>query len=546
MNNILEQYNLGFYFFPLGGTGEFGSSLNLYACDGDWIIVDMGVSFGNLPVQEVIIPDPYLLEVIRPKLKGIFLTHAHEDHYGALPYIWKKVGCPIYGSKFSIEMAREKMLDFSITNPKFVVARDEQFDLGSFSIKFVDINHSIPEASALVIETPYGRVIHSGDWKLGADPMTGLFTDEKLFKKYGDSGVLAFVSDSTNIMDETPTVTEEEVRENIINLVKEFPDNRLLISCFSSNVTRLETFAIAARESGRKLLTSGRSIKKVEKIARKCGYLQNFSNFGSEEEFGSLPKNRVLLVCTGSQGEKNSALSKIAADQNKYVKLEAGDVVVFSSKEIPGNEKNITNLQNILSKRKVRIIKQNSTNKIHSSGHASKHDLKTMHKIVRPNILIPVHGDALHLQEHAFLAQENGINSIVIGDGDVIDLKLGKVVNHFDIEKLAVDGNRLIPIDGKIYTEKLDILEYGIAFITVNVAKRTPFIAHISYYGLFERDDSKFLELTKAIKQEFSDGLSHLDSRHNKALELLAKNSLKKKCHEICGKRPVVSVHIVG
>lgn len=544
--NIMEKYNQGFYFLPLGGTGEFGSSLNLYGCDGDWIVVDMGVSFGSLPVQEVIVPDPYILEWVAPQVKAILLTHAHEDHYGALPHIWGMVSCPIYGSNFSIEMAKEKMIDWHVTGAKFVVAHDAPFELGNFNIKFLDINHSIPEASALVIKTKYGTVIHSGDWKLGSDPMTGKSTDEELFKSYGDQGVLAFVSDSTNIMDDAESVSEAEVRENIIKLVKEFPNNRILISCFSSNVTRLETFAMAAEQCGRKLLTCGRSIKKVEKIGRKCGYLQKFSNFGSDEEFSSLPKERVLLVCTGSQGEKNSALSKIAADQNRFVKLAEGDVVIFSSKEIPGNEKNITNLQNILSKNRVRIVKQSSTNKIHSSGHASRSDLRRMHQILRPKTLIPVHGDALHLQEHAFLAKESGVHSIVINDGDVIDLNLGKSIGHFDVDKLAVDGNRLIPIDGRIYSEKLDILEYGVAFITVCTSRRSTFISNISYYGMFERDDDKLLELNKAVRMEFADGLAHLDSRNNKALDSLAKSCMRKKCFELCGKKPVICVHVTG
>lgn len=542
---MMKKYNEGFYFLPLGGTGEFGSSLNLYGCDGDWIIVDMGVSFGSLPIQEVIIPDPTILEKLKNKIKCILLTHAHEDHYGALPYIWSKVGCPIYGSKFSIEMAKEKMHSHSLHCNDFHITNGEEMHFGNFMIKFVHMNHSIPESCAIIIKTSYGTIVHSGDWKMGFSKLAGGSTDTALFKKYGDEGVLAFVSDSTNVMDESNVITEEEVRENIIELVKKFKGKCICISCFSSNVARMETFAIAAKETNRKVLLSGRSLKKVEKVGRKCGYLKEFPNFGSEEDFKSLERENILLVCTGSQGERNSALSKIANGNNKNIQLKEGDIVIFSSKEIPGNEKNITGLQNLLSKNKIKVVKNSDHIKIHSSGHASRSDLMEMHKLLRPKFLIPVHGDALHLEEHALLGQENGIKSIVINDGDIVDLNAGKIVEKFKVEKLSVDGNRLIHTDGRIYAEKLDLLEFGVVFATISNTKRGPVISNISYYGLFENGDMHRDIVSSKIKEEFQSGLKHLDSRVNNSLESLARTSIKKKFFEICLKKPIVIVHFV-
>ncbi|MDF2763106.1 MAG: putative metallo-beta-lactamase [Rhodospirillales bacterium] len=395
-------------FLPLGGAGEIGMNLNLYGHAGKWLMVDLGVTFGDeaTPGIEVIMPDPRFIEERREDLVGIVLTHAHEDHLGAVPYLWERFGCPVWATPFTAAVLRRKLHETGLAGrvPILEVPLSGRFQAGPFEIELVTLTHSIPEPNALVIRTGAGTVLHSGDWKFDPEPLVGAPSDIDALRRLGEQNILALVCDSTNALVAGHSGSEAAVREELIRLFGRF-NNRIAVACFASNVARLESVVHAALAHDRHVALVGRSMRRIVEAAQETGYLTGLPPFVSEHDAGYLPREKVALLCTGSQGEPRSALARIARNDHPQVTLEPGDAVIFSSRVIPGNEKAIGALQNDLARLDVEIVTAEDE-PVHVSGHPAREELARMYQLVRPRIAIPVHGERRHLEAHARLAEE--------------------------------------------------------------------------------------------------------------------------------------------
>ncbi|MBD1138553.1 ribonuclease J, partial [Pelagibacterales bacterium SAG-MED41] len=416
-------------FCPLGGSGEIGANMNLYAYgkenDHKWIIVDMGVSFADdsIPGIDLIMPDPGFIIDKKDDLLGIVLTHAHEDHIGAVAHIWPKLKCKIYATPFTatllIEKFKEKKID--ITSHLKIVALNSKIKLGLFEIDFVTLTHSILEPNGLCIKTPLGTILHTGDWKIDPNPLIGGTIDEAKLKKIGDNGVSAMICDSTNIFSPGRAGSESEVRDSLLRIM-ELKTKRLLITSFASNVARMESIFYCAKKTGRNICLVGRSMQRIYKAAKKCGYLKGLINPVEPREAKKIEKNKILYLATGSQGEPMGAMTRIVNGVHPEVFLESGDCVIFSSKIIPGNEKKLYQLQNLIVKNKIEIITEENAF-VHVSGHPNRDDLKDMYKWVKPKCVIPVHGEHRHMVEHVSFAKEMQVpKALLIENGDIIKI----------------------------------------------------------------------------------------------------------------------------
>ncbi|MFN9001593.1 MAG: ribonuclease J, partial [Holosporales bacterium] len=367
------------YFLPLGGSGEIGMNMNLYAYQNKWLMVDCGITFTRDLGIEVLMPDPSFIAERRKDLVGLVLTHAHEDHIGAVPYLWERLRCPIFATPFTAFLVREKLKEVGLLKQAIVteVPLDSEITLDPFKIRYITLTHSIPEPNALAISTDAGTVIHTGDWKIDPEPFVGAQTDIKTLSQYGDQGVLALVCDSTNAFVHGRTGSEAEVRSELAGLIAQ-QKNRVVVACFASNVARVESAALAGQSAGRKVVLAGRSLFRMDDAARSCGYMKGMPKFLDEDKVKGLRRDETLIICTGSQGEPRSALARIASGQHPRIKLDAGDTVIFSSRVIPGNEDAIKVLQNQLHDLGVHVITDHEE-EVHVSGHPARDELKDMY-----------------------------------------------------------------------------------------------------------------------------------------------------------------------
>ncbi len=539
-----------FAFLPLGGTGEIGMNLNLYRCDGRWLAVDCGIGFGGaeLPEVDVMVPDPGFIAARRGQLDGLVITHAHEDHVGAVAWLWRQLRCPVYATPFTAAVLRAKLAEAQLLAevPLTIIPPGGGFEVGPFALRFLRVAHSTPESQALAITTRHGTVLHTGDWKLDPHPLVGPPTDEAAFAALGERGVLAMVCDSTNAMVEGHSGSEAEVRRSLTALIRGLA-GRVVVTCFASNVARVETVALAAREAGRSVALVGRSLRKIEAAARATGYLKSVPEFVPEDEAGSIPDDNLLLLATGSQGEPRSALARIAADKHPHVALGEGDTVVFSSRVIPGNERAIGTVQDGLVRRGVRLMTEHD-HMVHVSGHPARDELRRLYRLVRPRLSVPVHGEWRHLSAHADLARELGIPAILIEDGDILRLAPGAadVVESAPIGRLVVDGNRLIPLAGEVMGARRRMLHHGavIASIAVDGAGRLRGAPRLSAPGMFEPEDPDLAR----IAADFAANLGELPAslaRDEAALSEAARAALRRALGRRLQKRPLVEVHIV-
>ena len=404
----------GLAFVPLGGSSEIGMNLNLYCCDGKWLMVDLGASFAGetLPGIDLIFPDMRFIKERKDNLIGLVLTHGHEDHIGALAHLWPFLECPVYATPFTAELVGEKLREQGILDdvPLHIVQDDRPFKLGPFSVSYVPLAHSIAEGNGLEIKTKYGTIFHTGDWKL--DPKTTIASPatEAALKAIGKAGVLAMVGDSTNVFNKEASGSEQDLKPCLQKLVEK-QKGRVVITTFASNVERVETVGAIADATGRHLVVMGRSMKRIIRVSHHCGYLQNFPPTMNEADAGHLPKDKVLVLCTGCQGEIRAVLNNLADDNNKKLALSKGDTVIFSSKMIPGNERAILRLINKLILRGVQVITERDAF-VHVSGHPGEPELIKMYGWIRPEIAIPVHGDAHHIEAHASLAEKLQVKKV--------------------------------------------------------------------------------------------------------------------------------------
>ena len=518
MNKINDDKLL---FLPLGGAGEIGMNLNLYGYgdpeNAQWIMVDLGVTFADagMPGLDVIMPDPAFIEDQRDNLIALVLTHAHEDHLGAVPYLWPRLKCPVYATPFTASILRRKLSEVSWGDqvPIHVIELGGRFSLGPFDLEFITLTHSIPEPNAIAIRTPHGLIMHTGDWKFDPDPVVGEVTDSKRLREIGDEKVLAMVCDSTNVFTPGESGSEGDLQESLTRIIGGCV-NRVVVSCFSSNIARLKTVAEAAYANGRDVVISGRSMRNMIDAARETGYIPKDMVFLSEDDAGYLPHDKMLMICTGSQGEPRAALSRIASGDHPRIVLDEGDTVIFSSRVIPGNEISISRLQNKLATRGIKIIDWQD-DFVHVSGHPARDELSEMYRLVRPQIAIPVHGENRHMIEHAALAKECQVSSTIIApNGTMISISKdgAEVVDKVSFGRLALEGKRLVPVDGKLVRNRRKTLYSGFVVATVVIDANAELFdePQITDSGLL--DDNE-IELENTIIDAIADTVDNLPKK---------------------------------
>jgi ribonuclease J len=537
-------------FIPLGGTGEIGMNLNLYRCDGKLLAVDCGIGFGgpDQPEAEIVVPDAGWAAERRDQLVGLIITHAHEDHVGAVAHLWPQLRCPIYAGPFVSAVLRRKLGEAGLNGEARVttVPLSGRLSLPPFDLEFLRVAHSVPEAQALAIRTRHGLVVHTGDWKLDPEPLCGPPTDEAAFARLGEEGVLAMVCDSTNALVEGHSGSEAEVRRNLAAIIRPLK-GRVAVTCFATNIARVESIARAAEGAGRQVSLFGRSLRNAEAAARECGYLKNLEPFVPEEEAGFLPDESLLIICTGSQGEPRSALAKIAADTHPNIALGEGDTVIFSSRMIPGNEHGILRVQDSLARRGCRVMTADD-HMVHVSGHPARDELKRLYELVKPRYAVPVHGEWRHLAEHAALAEELGAKPMLVEDGDVLRLAPGRpdVVEGVPTGRFAVDGGRLLPLSGAVLNARKRMLFNGVvmASLAVDTAGRVMGEAQVSAPGLFDTADIEPAQIAADLTRAVA-GLPSALRREDDALREAARAALRKAVGRRLRKRPAVEVHLL-
>lgn len=535
-------------FIPLGGTGEIGMNLNVYRCDGALLAVDVGIGFGDAanPEVDVMMPDPGWLVARKAQLRGLVITHAHEDHIGAIAWLWPSLGCPIFCSPFAMAVARRKLAERGITNaPLRPMALRTPLALDPFTIEAIHVAHSIPEARALAIRTPHGTVLHTGDFKLDPDPLVGPPTDEAALAQLGEEGVLAMVCDSTNALVEGHSGSEADVRRSLAALIRNL-SGRVAITCFATNVARVESIALAARAAGRQVVMAGRSLRNIVAACGETGYLAKLPPFVSEDEAGYLPDDALLLLCAGSQGEPRSALARIAADSHPNLALGEDDTVIFSSRVIPGNERAIMKVQDDFARRGVRVMTADD-HAVHVSGHPARDELRRLYKLVKPRFAIPTHGEYRHMSEHADLAEEAGAETILLEDGDVLRIAPGglRVVDSAEVGRLAVDGDRLLPLSGAALAARRKMLANGVVMASLVVDQSGRLLADpaVSAPGLF--DDAAE---AGGLALRLGDAVADLPApvrRDDDALREAARGALRRAVNQALSKRPSVEVHLL-
>ena len=518
-------------FIPLGGAEEIGMNLNLYGLEEKWLMVDLGVAFGEdgLPGIDTVMPDPQFIVKQRKELLGLVLTHGHEDHLGAIKYLWPRLKCPIYATPFTAELLHSKLLEADFRNEVSVtkVPLGERFSIGPFDLQFINTTHSIPEPNAIALRTKLGTVVHTGDFKIDRQPVVGENFDSNVLQQVGDEGVLALVCDSTNVFEEKESGSENSLGDSFDKIIKG-TKGVVSITTFASNVARIQTAAEAAIRNDRHPVLIGRSLIRTTQVARAAGYLSELSDFVSEKDIPLLPRDKVLLICTGSQGEPRGALSRISYGQNRNIELGQDDTVIFSSKIIPGNEKAIGRLQNRLSALSVNVVTERDA-LVHVSGHPSRVELAKMYALTRPKVAIPVHGERRHIVEHAKLARELQIpEAIEVSNGSLVHLAPGKarVIDEVQAGKLAVNGSQLVSIDSTLIKERKKLMNYGLVSLTLFVdsaghLKKNP---NVISRGVFDESDGN---VTKDLLLIITDAVANFSGKISKCDNLLAEETRK-------------------
>ncbi len=546
-------------FVPLGGLGEIGMNASLYGVGPkrgrQWILVDCGMGFGgeeHLPGIDLVYPDLGFIEQARGDLLGIFITHAHEDHIGALVEMWPRLKAPVYATRFAISLLETRRLS-EPGAPKIdlrEIAPGQPVIAGPFQLTYVPVAHSIPESNALAIRTPHGLVVHTGDWKIDETPYLGSLTSEAEFRALGDEGVLALVCDSTNVVRDGVSPSEADVAAQLATLIRESP-HRVAVTTFASNVGRMRSVAEAALECGREIVVIGRAMDRVVEVARECGYLDGIPEFRRPEMFGYLPRDKVVALLTGSQGEPRAALARIAGDEHPDIALSPGDRVIFSSRAIPGNEKDIGGIINALISRGIEVI-TDRTHLVHVSGHPRRDELARMYEWTRPRIAVPAHGEVLHLEEHATFARRLGVPEVAHArNGAVVRLAPGpaEIVEHVPAGRVYKDGEIVTPATDRALPERRKLAFAGVVSVAIAIDGRGGIAGDpvIDLMGLPDktRKDEVVADLIADTVGDVLDTLPKHKRRDPEAVELAVERAIRSVVNGVWGKKPACHVLVV-
>jgi ribonuclease J len=550
----LEQYKDNLLFIPLGGSNEIGINVNLYHFQGKWIMVDCGSGFADdhLPGVDMVVADISFIEERKKDLLGIILTHAHEDHLGAIQYLWSDLECPIYTTKFTKAFLKSKISEYNFASNLEINEIDpsKNFTLGPFKIEMIGLTHSAPEMQALMIRTDAGNVLHTGDWKFDPKPIVGEKSDQAALKACGDEGVLALVCDSTNVFNEGNSGSEGDVRDSLIDIIAGCP-KMVVVTTFASNLARLDTIIHAGQKAGRKVALSGRSLHRMFAAAQECGYLKDIKPLIDERTVGNYKREDLLIIATGCQGETMAATAKMANRSHATVKLSKNDTVIFSSKIIPGNDKKIFRMFNKFVRQGIEVITEQD-HFVHVSGHPGIEELQKMYELVRPQICIPVHGEPMHIHEHAKLARSSGIKeAIEVENGSVVLLQKegSKIIDYVKNGYLAIDGNYLLPDDSQVFRMRRTMRDSGIIVVSLILDHRMRLVCEpiLSVPGLFDPiEDLEFvgsMETSIALaideQRKYDKGNLTADS-----IDACVKKTLRRLVKQEIGKTPVIIVNI--
>ncbi len=546
------------FFCPLGGSGEIGMNMNLFGYgtseDTKWLIVDMGVTFADdtVPGIDLIYPDPGFIVDKRKDLLGIVLTHAHEDHIGSVAHIWPKLKCNIYSTPFTSVLIKEKFKEKRIDIEKYlkIVQLNGSVKLENFNVEFVTLTHSILEPNGLSIKTPIGTILHTGDWKCDPNPLIGDSINQKRLKEIGNEGVVAMICDSTNVFNPGRAGSENDVRDNLLKIMKNI-NKRIVVTSFASNVARMETIFYCAEKIGREISLVGRSMNRIFKAARQCGYLEKVKEPIDARDVKKIPREKIVLLCTGSQGEPNGAMMRIANDIHPDIAIEKEDTVIFSSKIIPGNEKKLFKMHNQLVKSGIEVISEENEF-VHVSGHPNRDDLKDMYNWVKPRSVIPVHGEHRHMAEHINFAKEMQVPyPLQVENGDVVRIsKNGKpeIIDKAPTGRMYLDGIVSIGEDSKVIKERKNLSFNGLLEITIIVNEKgnikKPFI---SLTGLPVSEESKMdfqMDLEHEI-YKICKTFSVVNKKQQKNIEEKIKSNCRKIIKNRIGKRPFTNINLI-
>lgn len=544
-------------FLPLGGAGEIGMNLNLYGLgdpkDPTWLMIDLGVTFGDgsPPGVDLITPDPTFIVERRDRLAGLVLTHAHEDHLGAVPYLWDRIRCPIYATPFTMQILKRKLseTDFEDEVELHEIPLDGAFTVGPFELDLITLTHSIPEPNGIAIKTPLGTVLHTGDWKFDPDPVIGAVSDEVALNRLGDKGVLAIVCDSTNVFSPGHSGSEADLSADLTKIIGDCK-GKVAVACFATNVARLHTVAKAAEAAGRDVILAGRSLQRTTTAARNCGYMDDVAPMLDEEASGFIPNDKQVIICTGSQGEPRAALSRIATDSHPRITMGKGDTVIFSSRVIPGNEVGIAAMKNNLARLGVTIVEDSDAH-IHVSGHPNREELVEMYQHVRPQISIPVHGERRHLEKHAALARECQVPHTIINEnGGMIRLAPGTpgIIDHVPSGRLVYDGNRMIPLRGEAIRSRVQSLWNGTAVVTLVIDKDGQPVGEmmITTTGMLEpNEEDDILDQVAEAVYDALDRLSKRDLRNDEGVSEAVRMAARRSFRRLLDKKPITDVHLI-
>ena len=551
-SNNIKIYEKGLYFLSLGGIGEIGANCYLYCCDGKWIMIDLGLSFADeqFPGVDLLVPKINFLEEIKNNLEAIIISHGHEDHAGAVAYLSDKIQCPVYASSFPKLLIENRLKEFGKLDSINLIELDSTKNLllENFNLRFIETTHSIPQPQAIVIETKYGNLLHTADWKIDSKPTLGKAFNKNSFIDLGNEGVLALIGDSTNADVPGFSSSEEDVKNELHQVFSRYI-NRIVVTCFSSNIARIINITNAAKKSNRKIALIGRSMKKNIEAAVKANLIADAEIFISEEEASLIPKENLVIICTGSQGEKRSALYRIAYNSHRNIHLEKDDVVIFSSKDIPGNEKSINALKNLLIRQRIEIITADD-DLVHVSGHGHAEEIKQMYNWTKPFISIPVHGEPMHLESHKKISEASQVPiTKILQNGKCFKIAPGDcaIVDDIATGKLIVEGKYLYDSESDFIRDRRKYSYEGIAMISIVINDDLSINKNIqlSFIGLpYEELDL----VKKNFKTEFIENYLNLNqdqkSSDQNVIDLI-KKSLKFVLKNILQKKPEIKIHII-